>query len=94
MVISGDKPVEYRKNATRIRGRIAIYASLSREDLPEAEGLGLDADELPRGMLIGTVELYDCVGGDWMLREPKRFKEPLKPAKHPQPIWFYPFGRE
>jgi len=45
-------------------------------------------------VIIGTVELWGCHGGDWYLREPKRLAEPIKPIKHPQPIWFYPFGRE
>ena len=46
---------------------------------------------LPRGVLIGTVELYGCDGGDWHLRNPKRAKKLLKPKKQPQPVWFYPF---
>jgi hypothetical protein len=46
---------------------------------------------LPRGVLIGTVELYGCDGGDWHLRNPKRAKKLLKPKKQPQPVWFYLF---
>lgn len=94
LIMLGNKDVEYRSRATKVRGRIGIYASLSKEDLPEAEHWGLDPDKLPRGVIIGTVELYDCDGGDWYLRDPKRLAEPIRPAKHPQPIWFYPFGRD
>jgi hypothetical protein len=48
-------------------------------------------DDLPRGVLIGTVELYKCIGEDWHLRKPKRAKKLLKPKKQPQPVWFHPF---
>ena len=57
-----------------------------------------DGDEnLPRGMMVGTVEIADCVGSDgeyeWILANPQRLPEPLPPAEQPQPVWFYPFGR-
>ncbi len=94
LIMLGNKDVEYRSRATNVRGRVAIYASLSKESLPEAEDWGLDPSQLPRGLIIGTVELYDCDGGDWYLRDPKRLATPIKPTKRPQPIWFFPFGRE
>lgn len=93
LIMQERKDKEYRSGPTRIRGRIAIYASLSKVDLPEAEDNGLDPEQLPRGVIIGTVELWGCDGGDWYLRDPKRLAKPIKPTKHPQPIWFYPFGR-
>ena len=47
------------------------------------------------GVLIGTVELWDCTGDgecyEWHVRRPERASELLKPAKHPQPAWFNPF---
>lgn len=52
----------------------------------------MHCDDLPRGVLIGTVELYDCDEGDWNLREPQRLTDPVKPVVQPQPIWFYPFA--
>ena len=60
LIMRGNKEEEYRSRATKVRGRIAIYSSLSKGDLPEAIHWGLDPDELPRGVIIGTVELYDC----------------------------------
>lgn len=94
LIMLGGKDTEYRDRATSVRGRIAIYASLSTEYLDEAEDYGLDTSKLPRGVIIGTVELYDCDQGDWLLREPQRLATPLKPTMHPQPVWFFPFGRE
>ena len=93
LIMLGNKDEEYRSLATKVRGRIAIYASLSKNDLPESQHWGLDPDELPRGVVVGTVELYGCDGGDWYLRDARRLAEPVKPTEHPQPVWFYPFGR-
>ncbi|MEZ6080755.1 MAG: ASCH domain-containing protein [Pirellulaceae bacterium] len=97
-IMRGIKTVEYRSRRTNVRGRIYIYASMGRyqsgieaEMLDEYGISDVCSDDLPRGVLIGTVELYDCDDGDWKLREPKRLSEPVKPLVHPQPIWFYPF---
>lgn len=98
-IMQGIKEMEFRSAPTKIRGRIYIYAALGR--YPKAveaammEDYGLEDDvnceELPRGVLVGTVELYDCNGGCWMLRKPERAKKRLKPKKQPQPVWFNPF---
>lgn len=101
--MAGTKTEEYRQSSTSLRGRIYIYASLTltdRDELPyivKSHGLTIDEIEvLPRGVIIGTVELYDCKqtysGYDWLLRNPKRAKRLLKPKIHPQPVWFYPFS--
>ena len=50
----------------------------------------VSCNDLPRGVLVGTVELHDCEGGQWHVRDPQRC-EHMKPTKHPQPIWFKPF---
>ena len=56
----------------------------------------LDLDNLPRGVIVGTVEVYDCqqrTEGDyeWLLRSPSRLPKPLKPKRKPEPSWFFPF---
>ena len=94
LVILGEQDEENRNRSTKLRERIAIYATLSKEDLDEAVDYDLDPETLPRGFIIGTVELYACDEGVWKLREPKRLAEPIKPEAHPQPVWFYPFGRD
>ena len=75
-----------------MRGKIYIYASLAK---PEAEDPS--EHELPRGLIVGTVEIVGCDGSDgefeWHLSNPKRLPEPLAPQEQPQPMWFYPFGR-
>ena len=103
LVIQGHKQIEYRSQPTKIRGRVYIYASLGDVELDEDEQLeieemlGCPIAELQRGMVVGTVEIFDCDEGDdcfeWHLRNPQRLPEPLKPLEHPQPVWFHPFGR-
>jgi len=97
-IMRGVKKVEYRSAPTKIRGEIYIYASQKRYPAAdEAEmmtGYGIDdvaCEDLPRGVLVGTVELFDCDGGKWHVRNPVRLGKMPKPTKHPQPVWFNPF---
>ena len=96
------KLVEYRPAATTVRGRIYIYASPERLNPQEEAGwLGeydiadMSSDELPRGVIIGTVELYDCTDEGqvfgWHFRHPERESKPLVPKNKPMGIWFNPF---
>lgn len=97
-ILRGTKKIEYRSRSTNIRGRIYIYASLGRyaneDELSMLEDYGITditADELPRGVLVGTVELFDCDEGEWHVRNPERLEELVAPTQHPQPVWFKPF---
>ena len=52
---------------------------------------GVVSDDLPRGVLIGTVEIFntkDYGEFHWHLEKPKRATKLLKPKKQPQPVWF------
>jgi hypothetical protein len=97
-IMRGVKKIEYRSAPTRIRGRIYIYyAAMGRYSAAkEAKMMAeygikdVPSDDLPRGVLVGTVELYDCDGGKWHLRKPERAKRLIKPKNHPQPVWFNP----
>src|SRR6185503_6920218 len=71
-ILRGVKKIEYRSGPTWIRGRGLIYASLGRSPADaEAEmmaGYGIRdvaCDSLPRGVIVGSVELVDCDDGDW-----------------------------
>jgi hypothetical protein len=68
-IMWGVKKIEYRSRPTKIRGRVIIYASLGRYSADEESEMmadyGIDdvaCDDLPRGVIIGTVELHDCDG--------------------------------
>jgi len=100
LIVRGEKTVEYRSHPTKRRGRVYIYASLGSADLDDAEItrlLGSPLVHVPRGMIVGTVEIVDCVGSDgeyeWRLANPVRLDPPLAPREQPQPVWFHPFGR-
>lgn len=64
LILRGIKTVEVRSTETRVRGPIYLYASKQPSKLPAAlmaiEEHGLDLDDLPRGLLVGTVEIADC----------------------------------
>ena len=94
-ILRGKKKIEYRRRPTHIRGRVYIYASLKPEAVDAWEEINLRPGDLPTGVLVGTVEIKDCTGEpgeyEWHLAKPERLKRKLKPKKHPQPAWFYPF---
>lgn len=99
-IMDGKKVWEYRSRPTNIRGRVYIYASKKGLNLNTTEGWSAWAnggfkENLPIGKILGSVEIIDCERyGDeyrWRLSKPKRLKSPVKPTKHPQPIFFKPF---
>jgi hypothetical protein len=78
LILRGDKTVEARTKRTTKRGeRVYIYAGLQRIE-SEAEAriaaeFGIDLEALPRGVIVGTVEIVGC--------------EPLRP-EHSQSACF------
>jgi hypothetical protein len=98
-IMRGIKTTEYRSSATKIRGRILINASQTRykedEEADMLEEFGITdatADDLPRGVIIGSVELHDSDEGEWYLRNPQRAIKCVTPVNHPNPVWFYQFS--
>jgi hypothetical protein len=94
-ILRGTKKVEYRSRPTSIRERVYIYASMTPGNKEDWDAMNMGPGDLPNGVLVGTVEINACTGkpGDyaWHLAKPERLKRNLKPKKHPQPAWFYPF---
>ena len=97
-ILRGVKKVEFRSGPTKIRGRVFIYASQTRFSADsEAEMMSfyrikdVSSDDLPRGVLLGTVDLHKCDGEKWHLRKPERAERLIEPTGKPQPVWFYPF---
>ena len=97
-IMRGIKKIEYRSGPTKIRGRVFIYACLGRDSAQDESEMmkeyrikDVECDDLPRGMLVGSVELFDCDDGHWKLRKPERAKKLIPPTNQPQPVWFYPF---
>ncbi|MFO0843276.1 MAG: ASCH domain-containing protein [Gemmataceae bacterium] len=80
LILSGEKRREYRSWRTSHRGPLLIHAGkeVDREALAES---GLDADELPRGALVGVVDVVGCRrlkgGFAWVLESPRRLPLPI-----------------
>jgi predicted transcriptional regulator len=93
-IMTGKKKIEYRSIPTNIRGRVYIYASKT-PNLEVYKKLKKVPGDFPVGVLVGTVEIIDCKEKpdeyQWTLDKPERLKNPIKPDKHPQPVWFKPF---
>lgn len=84
---------EYRGVACKIRGRIYIYAGLGKYPADVAAEIaaetGLNPDDFPRGVVIGTVEVVGCTPFDdgdgfaWHFANPIRLTEPIAPSNAP-----------
>ena len=95
LIMSGKKKIEYRTRATFKRERIYIFASYAPGQAKAFARLGLQPDDLPRGVLLGTVEIVDCKQGqsgfEWHFARPQRLEKGLRPRRTSLPVWFYPF---
>ena len=61
LILRGIKTIEVRSRGTDVRGPIYLYAAKKVSDLPGADKVirkyDLDIETLPRGVLVGTVEI-------------------------------------
>jgi hypothetical protein len=54
---------------------------------------------VPVGLIVGSVEIVGCEFMDerdcygYVLANPFRYDKHLVPKQHPQPCFFFPFGR-
>jgi hypothetical protein len=97
-IMRGTKKFEYRSQPTRILGTVYVYASLGSRPAADWRGLRIGPEDVPRGLIIGTVKIAGCrqlASGEfaWSLKSPKRLRKPVAPEANPQPVWFYPFGK-
>jgi hypothetical protein len=63
-ILRGHKTIEVRSRRTNILERVHIYAGRNRIEANEeariATQFGIDVDTLPRGVLVGSVEIVGC----------------------------------
>lgn len=63
LILRGIKTIEVRSSHTRVRGPIYVYSSKKLADIPAAGKAvaehRLDVAELPRGVLVGTIDIID-----------------------------------
>jgi hypothetical protein len=106
LIMTGDKDVENRRNRIGYRGEIAIHVSRTRAPASELEGHDWEPwvidtwrEVRNRGMVIGTVQLIDCIRdsmSDWaapdcwhlVLAKPRRFKVPIM-ATGQLGLWYW-----
>ena len=95
LILAGRKTIEYRTRATRVRERVYLYASTFPGPAEAFADASLEWAELPRGLILGSVEITGCQWGDdcyeWQLARPVRLAKPLQPTRRPQPLFFFPF---
>ena len=95
-ILRGEKQFEFRSWPTNYRGKVYIYAAKTPVNLPGHHD-PLDPLTLPRGVIVGTMEIVDCQKGEkyfeWRLANPIRLDTPLKTQAMPQAGFFHPFGR-
>jgi hypothetical protein len=64
LILLGHKTIEVRSKMTHLRERIYIYASQNRFEAEEESRItaqyGIDVGALPRGVLVGTVQIIGC----------------------------------
>ena len=64
LILRGRKTLEIRSRPTEVRGPIYVYAAKKFSDLPELDEVltreDVDLNVLPRGLLVGTVEITGC----------------------------------
>lgn len=95
LILAGRKTIEYRSRATSVRERVYLYASQIPGPAEAFEDAELKWDELPRGLILGSVEIIGCSRGkeyyEWQLARPRRLVCSLLPLRRPQPMFFFPF---
>jgi hypothetical protein len=96
LILLGKKKFEYRTVPTNIRERVYIYASLRpRIDNPFWKKSGKKPGDLPAGVIVGSVEIVDCLDHPdekyaYKLRNPKRLRTPIKAKNRPSPVFWIP----
>ena len=96
-ILRGQKKVEYRSRKTNIRERVYLYASATPfEDAKAWRKVNARPGELASTVIVGTVEITDCVWSAangcyaYRLAKPRRLNTPLKPKNQPQPVFWRP----
>ncbi len=63
LILRGVKTIEVRSQNTQVRGPIYLYSAKKLAEIPAADAAirkyQLDIESLPRGVLVGTVEIVE-----------------------------------
>jgi hypothetical protein len=108
LILRGVKTIEVRSQDTKVRGAVYLYSSKKPADVEPAVAAareyGIEPDELPMGVIVGTVDIVDsapcrpadaaasCVPGSYLTG---RFGWTLaNPVRFDEPLTvrFLPYG--
>jgi hypothetical protein len=103
-ILHGGKNIENRSKRTKVRGTIAIHASMTPPEPDDLDDVRVVADvpvpeDLPLGAIVGLVEIVYCVDRGsppwavygqrhWKLANPAAFPEP-RPAGGAVGFWYW-----
>jgi activating signal cointegrator 1 len=91
LIIDGRKTIETRKNAWSHRGPVAIHAGL-KVDREACIRFGYNPDTIPRGAVLGLVNMYDCVRFPDLRTPPDEYGD-FTPGRHGYLLqWAKPFS--
>jgi hypothetical protein len=92
LILIGKKTAEFRSKKTHKRERVYLYASKKVNDVPEYPYD--QAMLLPLGLIVGSVDIGDCVEEmdryAWVLGNPRRYKVPISVQGTSQPGFWFP----
>lgn len=104
-ILHRGKTVENRSWSTLHRGRIWIHAAKQLDAIAVGDRRleGLDVDGLPRGVILGSVDLVDVIRSSrspwaargmfhWVLRDPQPLCQPVAFRGRAGLTWFDPFA--
>ena len=103
LIVGGGKDIENRTWRTSYRGKLAVHAGMGvDQDGMQQQAHLLEGMDLPHGVVLGTVEVVDCVRGSvspwaetdywhWVLATPEPLAAPV-PAKGKLGLWEWTAG--
>ena len=98
-ILRGGKTWEYRRQNTKIRECVYLYASKTPGPETDWRKLRLEPGDLPTGSIVGTVEITATRrlrdgSFAYKLENPRRLRRQIKPVNQPQPVFWRPQFRE
>jgi hypothetical protein len=108
LILRGVKTIEVRSQDTKVRGAVYLYSSKKPADVEPAVAAareyGIEPDELPMGVIVGTVDIVDsapcraadaaasCVPGTYLTgRYGWTLANPVR-FEEPLTVRFLPYG--
>src|SRR5205823_601208 len=81
LIVIGKKKREYHSRPINLQERVCVFACqrMDVDDRDVCEVRGIEVDSLPRGVLVGSVDIVGCKWNDergcyaWLLKNTEKF---------------------